>query len=262
MKKLAVALAVFAFTAFAVGSAWASDWLNGPHTNLNIIGGPSCGSVPSGTSGGRIFVPLTTIGDSPKTPESMESTTFDATDTSIFLIQGPTFKVCNADACSAAVDCNGTPLGGARTTGAVFELPCDVLTASGTQTNTCTQGSVNSATYCIYAAAAGKPGGNADITTCGVDASNNVVCSTGGNAVFMRDKKGPVVQDVTAALTTLTCTQGVTPNCPCPTGTTCTFEIFNSAFQFFLWDYDNAGLKNAKLRFYPQPAGTTTCPIP
>jgi hypothetical protein len=65
---------------------------------------------------------------------------------------------------------------------------------------------------------------------------------------------------VTTALTTLTCTAG-TPNCPCASGT-CTFEIFNSAFQFFLWDYDNAGLKNAKLRFYNEPAGTTSCPVP
>jgi hypothetical protein len=257
----ALAVATLLFVAFAAAPAWASDWLSGPHTNLNIIGGPSCGSVPSGTGGGRIFVPLTTTGDSPKIPESSESTTFDATDTSIFLIQGPTFQVCNADACSTAVDCNGIALGGSRSTGAVFQLPCDVLTATGTTSNTCTQASVNSATYCIYAAAAGKPGGNADITTCGVDLSNNVVCST-NNAVLVRQKGGPQVQDVTTALTTLTCTQGVTPNCPCPTGTTCTFEIFNSTFQFFLWDYDNAGLKNAKLRFYPQPAGTATCPIP
>jgi len=269
MKKSGVALVAAAFVGmlfavFAVAPASASDWPNGPHENLNIIGAPSCGKIPSGAGGGNrgtIFVPLTTIGDSPSVPESLESTTFDATDTSIFLIQGPTFAVCNGDACSQAVDCSGIPLGGARTTGAVFQLPCDVLTATGTTLNTCTAASVNSATYCIYAAAAGKPGGNATITTCGVDVKNNVICST-NNAVLVRSKGGPQVQDVTAALTTLTCTGGTTPNCPCANGVTCTFEIFNAAFQFFLWDYDNAGLKNAKLRFYNEPAGTTSCPVP
>jgi hypothetical protein len=150
------------FVAFAVAPASASDWPNGPHENLNIIGGKSCGSVPSGAGGGNrgtIFVPLNTIGDSPSIPESMESTTFDATkDTSIFLIQGPNFAVCNGDACTTAVDCSGNTLSGGRTIGAVFQLPCDVLTATGTTLNTCTQGSTNSATYCIYAAAAGSPG--------------------------------------------------------------------------------------------------------
>ena len=242
-----------------------------PHQNVNIIGTKSCGSVPSGAGGGNrgtIFVPLTTLGDSPNIAESTESTTFDATDTSIFLIQGPTFAVCNGDACTTAVDCSGNPLGGARTTGAVFQLPCDVLTATGTTLNTCTQASVNSATYCIYAAAKGKPGGAANITTCGVLADGTEICSTNNtNSVLVRDKGGPKVQDVTTALTTLTTTCVVgAPDCPC-TGAagatvTCTFEIFNSAFQFFLWDYDNAGLKNAKLRFYNEPAGTTTCPIP
>jgi hypothetical protein len=269
LRIVFVVAAVFALSTFVAPSAGASDWPSGPHQNLNIIGTNNCGSIPSGAGGGNrgtIFVPLTTIGDSPKTLESLESTTFDATDTSIFLIQGPTFAVCNGDACSTAVDCTGAPLGGSRTTGAVFQLPCDVLTGTGTTLNTCTQDSVNSATYCIYAAALGKPGGQADITTCGVLADGTEICST-DNAVLIRNKGGPQVQDVTAALTTLTttCVVGAL-DCPC-TGTagatvTCTFEIFNSAFQFFLWDYDNAGLRNAQLRFYNEPAGTATCPVP
>ncbi len=262
-------LVTLLFVAIAAAPAWASDWPSGPHENLNIIGTKNCGSIPSGAGGGNrgtIFVPLVTIGDSPNTPESMESTMFDSTDTSIFLIPGPTFAVCNGDACTQAVDC-GTPpapLGNGRTTGAVFQLPCDVLTAgltNGTTVNTCTQGSTNSATYCIYAEAAGKPGGTADITTCGeVAGTTTLVCST-DNAVFIRNKGGPVVQDVTTALTTLTCTGGVN-GCPVCGSTLCTFEIFNSAFAFFLWDYDNLGLKVAKLRFYLEPPGTTSCPLP
>ncbi len=246
------------FAVFAVAPASAADWPSGPHYNLSILGGPSCGSVPSGAGGGSrhtIFVPLTTIGDSPNGTEP-ESTSPDATDTSIYLVQGPTFAVCQGDACTAAVDCSGTAL---NKTGAVFQLPCNVLTATGTTSNTCTQASVNSATYCIYAAALGKPGGRASITTCATDlATNTVVCST-NNAILIRKKGGPQVQDVTTALTTLTCSTATQPTCPCATGT-CTFEIFNSLFTNFLWDYDNAGLKNAQLRFYLEPAGTTTCP--
>ena len=262
MKRSGLALVAAAFVGmlfavFAVAPASASDWPSGPHYNLSILGGKSCGSVPSGAGGGSrhtIFVPLTTIGDSPNGLEP-ESTSPDATDTSIFLIQGPTFAVCNGDACTAAVDCSGNPL---NKTGAVFQLPCDVLTATGTTSNTCTQASVNSATYCVYAEALGKPGGTATATTCATDiATNAVVCST-NNLLLIRKKGGPVVQTATDQLTTLVCAAG-TPNCPCASGT-CTFEIFNSLFTNFLWDYDNAGLKNAQIRFYLEPAGTTTCP--
>lgn len=259
-------LVTLLFVVIAAAPAWASDWPSGPHENLNIIGTKNCGSIPSGAGGGNrgtIFVPLVTMNDSPLTPETMESTIFDNTDTSIFLIQGPTFAVCNGDACSTAVDCMGNTLLNGRKTGAVFQLPCDVLTATGTTNNTCIQDSVNSATYCIYAEAAGKPGGTADITTCGeVAGTTTLVCSTGNAvAVLERDKGGPVVQDVTTALTTLTCTGGVN-GCPCPSGIACTFEIFNSAFQFFLWDYDNLGLRVAKLRFYTEAPGTVSCPLP
>ncbi len=254
---LAGAFAGMLFAAFAAAPASAADWPSGPHYNLSILGGPSCGSVPSGAGGGSrhtIFVPLTTIGDSPGGTEP-ESTSPDATDTSIFLIQGPTFAVCQGDACTTAVNCSGTAL---NKTGAVFQLPCDVLSATGTTSNTCTQASVNSATYCVYAAALGKPGGQATVTTCATDiATNTVVCST-NNLLLVRNKGGPVVQNATEALTTLTCSAGTT-GCPCLSGT-CTFEIFNSLFTNFLWDYDNAGLKNAQIRFYLEPAGTTTCP--
>ncbi len=232
MKRSGLALVAAAFVGmlfavFAVAPASAADWPSGPHYNLSILGGPSCGSVPSGAGGGSrhtIFVPLTTIGDSPNGTEP-ESTSPDATDTSIYLVQGPTFAVCQGDACTAAVDCSGTAL---NKTGA-------------------------------DAAALGKPGGRASITTCATDlATNTVVCST-NNAILIRKKGGPQVQDVTTALTTLTCSTATQPTCPCATGT-CTFEIFNSLFTNFLWDYDNAGLKNAQLRFYLEPAGTTTCP--
>ncbi len=260
-------LVTLLFVAIAATPAWASDWLSGPHQNINIIGTKNCGEIPSGAGGGNratIFVPLTTTGDTPGAEP--ETTTFDATDTSIFLIQGSPIAVCNGDACTQAVNCATPPvaLGNGRMNGAVLQLPCDNVTAD----DLLVPCSGTSAWYCIYAAAAGSPktingeDPQAQITTCAVlPTTNDLVCST-NNAMIMRDKGGPVVQDVTAALTTLTCTVGVN-NCPsCGGPAVCTFALFNTGFQFFLWDYDNAGLKIAKLRIYPQPAGTETCPTP
>ena len=70
--------------------------------------------------------------------------------------------------------------------------------------------------------------------------------------------------DVTFNLTTLQCTGVLGGLCPCTVGTTCNVEIFSSFFQQYLWDYDNQGLKNLKLRFYENPPGTTatSCPVP
>jgi hypothetical protein len=270
MKRSGLALVVGAFlgmlfAVIAVAPASASDWLSGPHYNLNILGGPSCGSVPSGAGGGSrhtIFVPLTTVGDAPGGGEP-ESTTFDATDTSIFLLPDldGDFEVCQGDACAAAVDCNGIPLGNGRTVGGVFQLPCDAIAPSGT-ISTCAADGLPTLPYCVYAEALGKPGGKAQITTCAVDATNTEVCSTTPTPILMRNKGQPKPMDVTFNLTTLTCAAG-TAGCPCMQGI-CTFEIFNDAFQFFLWDYDNAGLKNLQVRFYQNPPGATatSCPVP
>src|SRR5712692_5166987 len=140
MKRSGLALVAAAFVGmlfavFAVAPASASDWLSGPHYNLNILGGPSCGSVPSGAGGGSrhmIFVPLTTVGDPPGGNEP-ESTTFDATDTSIYLLPDfdQDFEVCQGDACAQAVDCSGAALGFGIKNGAVFQLPCDTISPAG-----------------------------------------------------------------------------------------------------------------------------------
>jgi hypothetical protein len=202
-----------------------------------------------------------TKGDLPGGGEP-ESTTFDATDTSIYLLpdSDQDFDVCQGDACAAAVDCNGNALGLGIKNGAVFQLPCDTIAPNGTLT-TCTAG--QSVPYCIYAEALGQPGGKAQITTCAVSLVNGVqteVCSTNPTPMLVRTRKQPQPQDVTFNLTTLSCTAG-TDGCPCVKGT-CTYELFNSAFEFFLWDYDNAGLKNLQLRFYENPPGATATSCP
>ena len=247
MRKFALALVAVAFAAtplWAGSGGNGNGFPSGPHYNLNIIGG-TCKDVPTMTGSNRhtIFVPL--------------GSKTNAATSNIYLEQGPTFQVCDGNACDPAYDCNGASLG---KTGAVFQLPCDLYAPDGTITD-CTAGT-DSATYCVFAEALGTPGGSATMTTCATDpVSGLVVCST-ENTVLVRNTNlngsgnggKPKVVNVTDALTTLTCTSTTCPN-ECATAQ-CTFEIFTAPFEDFFWQYDNNGLRNAQLRFYLEPTGT------
>jgi len=251
---VAILVAAFAATPVWAGSGLTgSGFPSGPHYNLSILGGPSCGSVPSTAgSGGRhtIFVPLVTKGDPVNGPTGGEPDGDEASGTNIYLLQGDTFAVCDGDACDEAFDCSGNDL---NHQGAVFQLPCDTIAPAGTIT-TCS-GS-QSAAYCIYAEALGKPGGTASITTCAFDPTTNTeVCNT-ANVVLIRNTGKPKVSNVTEQLTTVNCTSTTCPEL-CSSGT-CTVELFTSPLENFLWDFDNNGLRNAQLRFYLEPSGT--CP--
>ena len=189
--KILTAAAVILMVSAAT-SVWASDWLSGPHFNLNVIGGPSCGSVPSSAGSGdrhTIFVPLTTMGDLPGNTEP-DSKTFDATDTSIYLLPSSQFGVCSGDACTSALTCSSAPMGNHITDGAVFELPCDTIEPSGTigACNTL-QNTAPAEPYCIYAEGVGKPGGSAQMTTCALDTTTNTeICGTNSTPVFFSKK--------------------------------------------------------------------------
>jgi len=208
---------------------------SGAHYNLNIIG-VSKGKTANLTNSDRhtIFVAL--------------GAKNNGVSTSINLTQGP-FQVCDGNGFDQAYDCNGTPISvnGSNKLGAVFQLPCDTATVGGTTTGTCPSGT--SEAYSVWARALGGPGGSATITTCAYDNTGTLVCST-ENAVLVRGSGKQMFKDVTTDLTTLSCTAG-TAGCPCLTGT-CTFEIFDSSFEQFLWDYDNQGLRLAQVRFYPE----------
>jgi hypothetical protein len=208
---------------------------SGAHYNLNIIG-VSKGKTANLTNSDRhtIFVAL--------------GSKNNGVSTSIYLTQGP-FQVCDGNGFDQAYDCNGTPISvnGSNKLGAVFQLPCDTATVGGTTTGTCPSGT--SEAYSVWARALGGPGGSATITTCAYDNTGTLVCST-ENAVLVRGSGKQMFKDVTTDLTTLSCTAG-TAGCPCLTGT-CTFEIFDSSFEQFLWDYDNQGLRLAQVRFYPE----------
>jgi len=197
---------------------------SGSHYNLSIIGvdNPKT-STMTGSNRHTIFVGL---GKNEKAT------------TNIYLTQGA-FTVCDGNGFDAAYDCNGNQVANA---GAVFQLPCDTTTVGSTLTGTC---SGTSQAYTIWAEALGGPG-SATITTCAYS-GGQLVCST-NNKVLSRSSGKPTFTNVTTQLTTLTCASGTT-GCPCGSGT-CTYEIFDSNFQQFLWQYDNTGLRNAQLRFY------------
>jgi hypothetical protein len=210
---------------------------SGAHYNLNIIGVEK-GKTPTLTSSDRhtIFVAL----GSKNSPNGIS--------TAIYLTQGP-FQVCDGNGFDQAYDCNLNPItiNGSNKLGAVFQLPCDTATVGSTDTGTCPSGT--SEAYSVWAEALGTPGGSATITTCAYDNTGTYVCST-DNAVLVRGSNKPSFKDVTTDLTTLSCTAG-TAGCPCATGT-CTFEIFDTNFEQFLWDYSNKGLRLAQVRFYPE----------
>ena len=200
---------------------------SGQHYNLSIIGvdnGKT--STMTGSNRHTIFVAL---GKN------------ETARTNIYLTQGD-FQVCDGNGFDQAYDCSGSPIGNYQ--GAVFQLPCDNTTVGSTLTGSCTNG----VSYTIWAEALGKPGPGvqATITTCAYD-GGVLVCST-DNKVLSRSKGKPTFTNVTTQLTTLTCNAG-TLGCPCGAGS-CTYEIFDSNFQQFLWQYDNTGLRNAQLRFY------------
>jgi hypothetical protein len=157
-----------------------------------------------------------------------------AAQSNIFLTQGP-FSVCDGNSWDQAYDCNGLPIG--NFTGSVFQLPCNLNVPT---TVACTG---FSACYSVFFRALGTPGGGVTITTCGI-LSDGVteVCSSNNTGVISRNKGKPIFKDVIKELTSLTC----------PTTSFCsgqTLPLFNNQFQYFLWQYDNQGLRNGMVVF-------------
>lgn len=191
---------------------------SGAHFELGIIGVSNPKTQPL-TGGNRhtIFVGLGT---------SKQGST--GVTTNIYLTQGP-FAVCDGNGFLPATDCFGNPVAGAGN-GAVFQLPCDVLT------DTCSGGT--SQPYTIWARALGQPGGNAAVTTCGTTDLGAVICST-EKALLVRGHGQQTFKDVTSELTTIDTTLG-------------TISLFATGFENFFWSYDNNGLRLAQVRFYPQ----------
>lgn len=110
-------------------------------------------------------------------------------------------------------------------------------------------------TYSIWARALGTPGGEARITTCAEDISDELdggaqypvdICSTQYEA-FVRGTKADQFRDVTFNLTHIVLPDGSDPALAC--GTT-TVSLFNPCLEGYFWKYDNNGLKLLQIRFY------------
>jgi len=216
MKKLLlllVGIAAGAIPGFAQQTITGNGAPSGPHFELNIIGVTDPKTQPM-TGGDRhtIFVGL--------------GTKNDAVTTNIYLTQGP-FAVCDGNGFDPAYGCDGSTV---ANSGAVFQLPCDLLT------DVCTGGT--SQAYTIWARALGKPGGQATITTCGTTDLNTVICST-TNTLLVRGHGQQSYKNVTNELTTIKTSVG-------------TISLFQIGFINFFWQYDNNGLKLTQVRFYPQ----------
>jgi hypothetical protein len=196
--------------------------LSGPHYNLNIIGveNPK-NSGMTGSDRHTIFVALGKSG---------------ATTSRIYLAPGP-FQVCDGNAFDPAYACDGSQI---AAQGAVFQLPCDTATVTDTG---CPAG-VSSASYQIWARALGGPGGQAIITTCATDDTGAEICST-ENTVLVRSKGKSTFTNVTKSLTSLNACFDVGGVVTCED-----VSLFDPDLVDFFWQYQNAGLRLAQLRFY------------
>ena len=115
-------------------------------------------------------------------------------------------------------------------TGAAFQLPNPDPTNSGTST------------YSVYAAARGKPLGSATAQTCFTDLTTNTpYCSI--EVMTLSRKFGQNTFD--------NVTKDLLYAYACVNGTVKRVPLFSDQTSDWYWQYDNNGLRNAQLRFYP-----------
>ncbi|MDD1668845.1 MAG: hypothetical protein LUO97_03495 [Methanomicrobiales archaeon] len=145
----------------------------------------------------------------------------------IYLTQGDTFDVLDAD----ATDGRGE-----------FMLP-----APENVYDPVTGEYLGPGTYRAFVRELGKPGGSAKLSTCGEVVEEGVVtetiCSL-DNVTLIREKGKSVFRDVTRQLTTVYYYDALLMKYV-------RVDIFDDAFENYLWSYDNNGLKHIQLRFYP-----------
>lgn len=97
--------------------------------------------------------------------------------------------------------------------------------------------------YSVFARALGKPGGSSTTTTCATDTSDGeLVCSL-ESLVLVREGGKQTFDNVSRELLFVTADLD-------GDGTTETVSLFSDGLEDFFWDYDNAGLHLAQLRFY------------
>jgi hypothetical protein len=121
---------------------------------------------------------------------------------------------------------------------AAFQLPNPDPTNSGTTT------------YSVYARALGKPGGSSKTTTCATDpATNETYCSVYTSVLVRTSGKQSFANVSRELLYIYADIDG--------DGTVERINLFSDQLTDYFWQYDNAGLRLAQLRFYEVP---TTVP--
>ena len=128
-------------------------------------------------------------------------------------------------------------------TGALFQLPNPDPANSGTSS------------YSVYAAARGKPLGSATANTCFTDTTTTTQYCSIYTLTLSRNFGQNKYDNVTKYLLyAYACVNGNVKRVP----------LFSDSTSSWYWQYDNNGLRNASLRFYPNvqttvPEGGQTC---
>lgn len=99
-------------------------------------------------------------------------------------------------------------------------------------------------TYSVWARALGKPGGSSETTTCATDPTDGALYCSLYTMVQTRSKGQSTFTDVSKQL--LYVYADINAD-----GTVERMPLFDSRLQDYYWNYDNNGLKNMQLRFYP-----------
>src|SRR6266508_659819 len=234
MKSLTLSVAVLLGLALAAApaSAQVGKGLSGPHYNLTIIGVPKNKTVSmDNTNGHTLFVPLDTNGLVSKSVK-------------ISYVIGDDFQVLDRN-CTDADGCT-------------IQVPTDPT---------------NSTCYTVVAVGLGKPNGFAvvnvecafDTTLVGggtctdalVENTFEIDRTTGGS-------NKPHRVDITKDFLVSGCFDvgGVVGVCDAGDIQFTNVWIFNlSQFQDYFWNYDNTGLKNMQIRFYPSTDCGTICTV-
>ena len=100
--------------------------------------------------------------------------------------------------------------------------------------------------YSVYARALGTPGGTSTTTTCATDPTTGELYCSVESMVLVRESGGSKFSNVSRQLLYVYAdidADGVIDRVP----------LFGDGLEDYYWQYDNAGLRVAQLRFYPIP---------
>jgi hypothetical protein len=103
--------------------------------------------------------------------------------------------------------------------------------------------------YSVYSRALGTPGGSSKTTTCAIDPKTGETVCSNETMVLVRSSGGSKFTNVSRAL--LYVMADVDGD-----GTIDKLPLFDERLQDYFWQYDNAGLRLAQLRFYEVPTNT------